>query len=109
MQDSLIRGPAELMLDGRITARSGHIHIHTGPETTAIPGATTSVFLVTGSDAAHPNPNPMKLPFNSDAFPGSQDYTEVYFYCVDEATFQDYYTTQPVNIKAYGKTGEVTI
>ena len=90
-----------------VAHNGGRTFFYVVPKETATPGATTSVFLVTGSDATHPNP--MKLPFNSDAFPGSQDYTEVYFYCVDEATFQDYYTTQPVNIKAYGKTGEVTI
>lgn len=92
-----------------VAHNGGRTFFYVVPKETATPGATTSVFLVTGSDETHPNPNPLKLPFNSDAFPGSQDYTEVYFYCIDEATFQDYYTTQPVNIKAYGKTGEVTI
>lgn len=97
--------PAEIPID--VTHDGGRTYFYVVPKETATPGATTSVFLVTGTDAA--NPNPTKLPFNSNAFPGSQDYTEVYFYCVDEATFQGYYTTQPVNIMAYDKNGEVII
>lgn len=100
--------PSNYYLEGEETKhRAIRSYFYVVPKDTATPGATTGVYLVTGTDTD--NPNPMKLPFNSDAFPGSQDYTEVYFYCVDEATFQDYYMTQPVNIKAYGKTGEVTI
>ncbi len=96
---------AEIPID--VTHDGGRTYFYVVPKETATPGATTSVFLVTGIDAA--NPSPTKLPFNSNAFPGSRDYTEVYFYCVDEATFQGYYTTQPDNIKAYDKNGEVTL
>lgn len=101
--------PENYYVEGEVTKhRAIRSYFYVVPKDAATPpGSTTGVYLVTGTDTN--NPNPMKLPFNSDAFPGSQDYTEVYFYCVDEATFQDYYTTQPVNIKAYGKTGEVTI
>lgn len=67
-------------------------------------GKTTGVYLVTTGT------NPEKIPFNSNAFPGARDYTEVYFYSVDPDDFKGYYTNQPpVNIKPYNKNGELTI
>ncbi len=100
--------PSNYYLEGEETKhRAIRSYFYVVPKDTATPGATTGVYLVTGTDTD--NPNPMKLPFNADAFPGSRDYTEVYFYCVDQTTFQGYYTTQPDNIKAYDKTGEVTL
>lgn len=96
---------AEIPLE--VTHDGGRTFFYVVPKATATPGATTGVFLVTGTNTAYPNPT--KLPFNSNAFPGSQDYTEVYFYCVDETTFKGYYTTLPANINAEDKNGEVTL
>lgn len=64
-----------------------------------------AVSLVTNQDS------PVKVPFNTSVFPGSQDNSDIFVYCVDEDTFKEYYfnTTQdghsvrPNNIGAYGE------
>lgn len=64
-----------------------------------------AVSLVTNQDS------PVKVPFNTSVFPGSQDNSDIFVYCVDEDTFKEYYfnTTQdghsvrPNNIRAYGE------
>lgn len=64
-----------------------------------------AVSLVTNQDS------PVKVPFNTSVFPGSQDNSDIFVYCVDEDTFKEYYfnTTQdghsvrPNNIMAYGE------
>lgn len=49
------------------------------------------------------------IPFNANAFPGSNENTGIYFYSVSQDTFKGYYNTLPENVKAYDKDGEITI
>lgn len=49
------------------------------------------------------------IPFNANAFPGSNENTGIYFYSVSQDTFKGYYNTLPDNVKAYDKDGEITI
>ena len=87
------------------------------------PDRITYFYLVPKTDSDFSNPlakvslvttglEPVKLPFNSGVFPGSEENSEIYYYYVPEDTFQKYYnpdpahpTPVPVNIRAYSEGG----
>lgn len=85
-------------------AANGVSYFYVVPRDDAPEGSTTAAYLVTDQTG-------QKLPFNAGAFPGSNENTEIFFYSVSQSTFKGYYTALPGDnsVKAYGKSGEITL
>jgi hypothetical protein len=109
----------EVFTDGKATFTSAvdkttTTYFYIVPKDSASEGDHTAAYLLTDPDVStdetlkNSGLPQEKLPFNTSVFPGSEDNTEIFFYCVALSTFQGFYTPAndpnplPQNVKVYG-------